>query len=82
MNDQLDHALANYFAESQTTKSNVNRFLSNLLMAPLTEKLSYQNADKWIEKLLDIPWDISNDEWIDHKFEFQRDVGGMAGQEI
>ena len=38
-------------------------------MAPLTEKLSYQNADKWIEKLSDIPWGISNDKWIDYKFE-------------
>ena len=45
-NDQLDYALANYFTESETTKSNINRFLSDLLMAPLTEKLSYQNADK------------------------------------
>ena len=45
-NDQLDYALANYFAESETTKSNVDRFLSNPLMAPLTEKLFYQDADK------------------------------------
>ena len=58
--DQLDYALANYFAESETTKGNVDRFLSNLLKFPLTEKLSYQNADKWIEKLSDILWGISN----------------------
>ncbi len=45
-NDQLDYALTTYFAESETTKGNVDRFLSNPLMAPLTEKLSYRNADK------------------------------------
>ena len=45
-NDQLDYAFANYFAGSETTKGNVNRFLSNPLMAPLTKKLFYQNANK------------------------------------
>ena len=54
-NDQLDYALATYFAKSKTMKSNVDRFLFNPLMAPLTEKLPYQNADKWIEKLSNIP---------------------------
>ena len=54
-NDQLDYALATYFAESEITKSNVDRFLYNPLMAPLTKKLSYQNADKWMKKLSDIP---------------------------
>ncbi len=54
-NDQLDYALATFFAESETTKDNVDRFLSDPLMAPLTEKLSYRNADKWMEKLSDIP---------------------------
>ncbi len=49
--DQLDYGLAKYFAESETTKSNVDKFLSDPLMAPLTEKLSYQNADEWMEKL-------------------------------
>ena len=68
--NQLDYALANYFVESKTTKSNVDRFLSNPLMIPLTEKLSYQNADKWIEKFSDILWGILNDKGINHKFEF------------
>ena len=45
-NNQLDYAFANYFAGSKTTKTNINRFLSDLLMALLTEKLSYQNTDK------------------------------------
>ena len=45
-NDQLDYALAHYFAESKTTKGDINKFLSDLLMTPLTEKLSYKNADE------------------------------------
>ena len=39
--NQLDYALAHYFAESKTTKDNVDKFLSNQLIAPLTKKLSY-----------------------------------------
>ncbi len=33
----------------------MNKFLTDPLMVSLTEKLSYKNADKWIEKLLEIP---------------------------
>ena len=60
-NDQLDYALAHYFAESETTKGNVNKFLSDPLMTPLTKKLSYKNADEWMEKLSEIPWGIPKD---------------------
>ena len=49
-NDQLNYALANYFAQFETIKSNINRFLSSSLMFLLTEKLLYRNADKWMEK--------------------------------
>ena len=45
-NDQLDYVLVTHFAEFKTTKGNIDRFLCNLLMAPLTEKLSYRNVDK------------------------------------
>ena len=51
-------------------------------MALLTEKLSYQNAEKWIKKLSEIPWGIPNDKWIKHKFEHQNGIARMAGQEI
>ncbi len=44
--DQLDYRLAKYFVESETTKSNMDKFLSDPLITPLTEKLSYQNTDK------------------------------------
>ncbi len=44
--DQLDYGQAKYFAESETIKSNVDKFLSDPLMALLTEKLSYRNADE------------------------------------
>ena len=35
-----------------------------------------------MEKLLDIPWGIPNDKWIDHKFELQSGMGGIAEREI
>ena len=54
-NDELGYALAHYFAESETTKCNINKFLSDLLIIPLTKKLFYKNVDEWIEKLLEIP---------------------------
>lgn len=50
-NDQQDYALAYYFAKSITIKGNMNKFFINPLMVPLTKKLSYKNADKWIDKL-------------------------------
>ncbi len=69
-NNQLNYILTTYFAESEPTKGNVDRFLSNLLIAPLTEKLSYQNTDKWKKKLSNILWGILNDKWFNHKFNF------------
>ena len=45
-NNQRDYALADYFAKSETTKRNIDKFLSNLLMKPITKKLSYCNANK------------------------------------
>ena len=54
-NEQLDSALAQYFAELEMTKGNINKFLSSPLMTLLTKKLSYKNADEWIEKLPKIP---------------------------
>ena len=35
-----------------------NKFLINLLIAPLTKKLLYNNADEWMEKLLEVFWAI------------------------
>lgn len=40
-NDQLDYALAYYFVDSETKKGNVDKFLFDPLMSPITEKLSY-----------------------------------------
>ena len=51
-------------------------------MAPLTKKLYYQNADKQIEKLSKIPWDILNNKQIKHKFEYQNGVARMAEYKI
>ncbi len=59
-NDQLDYAVTTYFVESETTKGNVDRFLCDLLIAPLTKKLYYRNTNEWIEKLSNILWSIPN----------------------
>ena len=45
-NDQLDYLLAHYFANSETTKCNIDKFITNLLMKPITKDLSYCNADE------------------------------------
>lgn len=45
-NNQLDYILAHYFAKLETTKSNINKFLTDPLIVSLTKKLSYKNADK------------------------------------
>ena len=45
-NNRLDYALAHYFADSDTTKGNVDRFLFDPFMAPLIKKIFYQNFDK------------------------------------
>lgn len=40
-NEQLDYVLAHYFIESESIKHNIDKFLSNLLIKPITKKLSY-----------------------------------------
>lgn len=81
-NNQLDYGLAHYFVELETTKGNMNKFLTDLLMAPLTEKLSYKNADEQIKKLFEIPWGISDEKQIEHRFHIESDISGIAKQEI
>ncbi len=81
-NDQLDYTLANYFAKSETTKHNVDKFLSNPLMKLITKKFSYRNADKWMEKLSAIPWGIPDGKWTEHKFELESGVDKIAGRSL
>ena len=45
-NNQLDYGLAHYFPKPETTKGNMNKFITNPLMAPLIKKLSYKNSEK------------------------------------
>lgn len=35
-----------------------------------------------MEKLLEIPWSILINKWIEHKFEFKSDISEIFGQEI
>ena len=39
-NGQLDYLLAHYFVDSETTKHNVDKFLTNSFMKPITKDLS------------------------------------------
>lgn len=48
--DLQNYILANYFINFKTIKSNLDRFINNLLIIPFIEKLSYQNANKLIKK--------------------------------
>lgn len=52
--DELDYILVLYFAYSETTKNNVDIFLSNLSMILFTEKLFYENLYKQKEKFSEI----------------------------
>lgn len=45
-NDQVNYTLANHFAKSETTKCNVTKFLTNLLIKPIIKKISYYNANE------------------------------------
>ena len=51
-------------------------------MVPLIKKLFYKNTDKWIEKLLEIPWGIPNDKWIKYRFNVKNNISGITRQEI
>ena len=64
------------------TKSNINKFLSDPIMTPLTKKLSYKNTDGWMEKLLEIPGSILENKWIKHKYNIESGISGIGGQEI
>lgn len=67
---------------SETTKRNINRILSDLLMTSLTEKLSYKNTDQWIEKLSEIPLDILKDIKIEYKFDINGDITEITRQKM
>ena len=70
--------MAYYFAEFKTTKSNVNKFLINLLMAPFTKKFFYENADKLMEKLSEITWDILEDKKTEYEFNLESGVSRIV----
>ena len=45
-NSKPDYTLAHYFADLETTKRNVHKFLTNPLMKLITKNLSYCNTDE------------------------------------
>lgn len=48
----------------------------------MTEKLSYQNANKQMKKLSEISWGISNDKWTEHKLEPKNGIISIRKKEI
>ena len=74
--------LAHYFADSEITKRNDDKFLTNLLMKPITKNLSYCNANNWMEKLSAIPLGIPDDKWTKYKFELESGMDKVAGQSL
>ncbi len=45
-NNKLDYNLAHYFVESEMTKGNVIKFLTDLLMTIFIKKLFYKDTDE------------------------------------
>ncbi len=60
----------------------MNKFLTDPLMAPLTEKLSYKNTNEQMKKLSEIPWGIPDDKQIEYRFDVESGVSRIAEQEI
>lgn len=44
--NEVDYALAHWFAISKTTKRNMDKFLTNSLMKFIIKQLSYRNINK------------------------------------
>lgn len=65
-------------SESKITISNVNKFLPDLLMVLLTKITFFKNADKLMNKLLEILWGILKDTWIEHKFYIKSSISEIA----
>lgn len=51
-------------------------------MVLLTEKLSYNNADEWMEKLLEISQNIPGDKQTEYNFTVENGVSEIARQNI
>lgn len=76
--DQLDYTSTHYFAKSDTTKCNVDKFFFNPLIKSLTKKLSYHNTNRWIEKLSAILLEIPKNKLSEHKFKIKIGVDQLA----
>lgn len=60
----------------------MNMFFTDRSLISLIKKLSYESADEWIQKLLEIPWGIPKEKWIEYKFDIESDISGIVEQEI
>lgn len=70
--------MTHYFAKLETINHNVNKFLFNLLIKAINKKPLYYNANKWMQKLSAISWEISKDTWTEYKFQLENGVEKVA----
>jgi hypothetical protein len=60
---ELDYALAMFFHQRQLTKGDVTAFFQDMRLSPISNQLSFHNADEWYAKLNSIPYGLSIDNW-------------------
>jgi hypothetical protein len=60
---ELDYALAVFFHQRQFTKGDVTAFFQDKRLSPISNQLSFHNADEWYAKLNSIPYGLSIDNW-------------------
>lgn len=80
--NEVDYTLAHLFVESETSKSNMNKFLTNSLMKSITEQLSYKNIDEWKEKLSLISWNIPNNKQVHYTFQVKTGANKVLKQKL
>ncbi len=51
-------------------------------MKPIIKKLSYCNANDWIEKLSIILQGIPDDKWTEYQFKLKSGIDKIAGQNL
>lgn len=79
-NDQVNYALAHYFPDSKTTKQNVYKFFTNLLIKSITKNLLYLIIEEQMKNLSAISQGIPNNKQIKQKFELKSGVDKVAGK--
>lgn len=64
-----DHAMANWFMQSECTVGDINKFFRNVNLAPIHDLLSFKNADECKERLHHVEHGGENNMWIHQPFQ-------------